>query len=143
MSIFGLYFAKPMLFSSMKVATRRFVRHLENLRPTTPLLNDIYVRSRVMSQLGGSTVIYLVNFHTKETLLCPKIRHFFWKVEQGLIYPIKLIPLNTWSILESAPQFYYVFSQLIRFLGYFKILYIQPAVHPTTSPGNKGINVSI
>ena len=49
-----------MLYSSTKVATRRFVRHLENLGTATPLFNDIYFRSQVMSQLGGSTALCYV-----------------------------------------------------------------------------------
>ena len=63
MSLFGWYFHRYMLYSSTKVATRRFVRHLENLGTTTPLFNDIYFRSRVMSQLGGSTVVGSVLSH--------------------------------------------------------------------------------
>ena len=58
MSLFGLCFHKSMAYSSMKVATRRFDSHLQNLG-TTPLFNDTYFRSRVMSQLGDSTVFSL------------------------------------------------------------------------------------
>ena len=60
MSLFGLYFRRSMLCSSTEVAMRRFDRHLENLRTMTPLFNDIYFRSGVMSQLGGSTVIIIL-----------------------------------------------------------------------------------
>ena len=56
MSLFGLFFHESMLYNSTKFATSRFGRHLENLRTTTPLFNDIYFRSRVMLLLGGCTV---------------------------------------------------------------------------------------
>ena len=72
MSLFGLYFHRSMLYSSTKVATRRFVRHLENLGTMTPVFNDIYFESRVMSQLGGCTVVsYLTRegFRKREILV--------------------------------------------------------------------------
>ena len=60
MSLFGLYFHRSMLYSSTKVATRWFVRHLENLGTTTPLFNDIYFRTRVMLQLRGHCINYYI-----------------------------------------------------------------------------------
>ena len=68
-----MYFHRSMLNSSTKVVTSRFVRHLENLG-TTPLFNDTYFRSRVMSQLGGCNVFLIQTLANNANI---KVEHTF------------------------------------------------------------------
>ena len=78
MSLFGCYFHRSMLCSSTKVATRWFVRHLENLRATTLLFNNIYFWSRVMLQLGGSTVSQMRHKGQKRAKVL--VYKYIWKM---------------------------------------------------------------
>ena len=109
-SLFGLYSHRSMLYSSTKVVTRQFVRHLENLRTTTSLFNDIYFQSRVVTQLGGCTVYFFMGFCHSEgihrELGSMKLPFFFkvhhhHKVRARYIYAENIIKFCSLIVLYS------------------------------------------